>query len=144
MSKKSTNLTVTATANELKVNATYTAIYNEFTTAKCKLDLVNTLNKYGIRTNTTPTTTQNLNDLYVQMYDKSRVLITKKSLKVYTNNEHATAIHTAYNDFEFDNVNDGSYRTQRATVKNTVENFIKIMRYFESHGCIAYLPQLEK
>lgn len=135
---KSTKL---ATVDNATVNnATYTAIYNEFATATCKLDLVNALNRHGIRTNTTPTETKNANDLYVQLFDKSRVLITKKSLKVYTNDEHATAIHNAFNDFEFDSVNDGSYRTKRATVKNTVENFNRIFAYFEKCGCIAYLP----
>lgn len=139
-----TNATATVATNATKTNDVYAKLYAKMVVAKCKLDLVNACNMVGIRTNTTPTTTPNKNDLYFQLFDKSRVLITSKSLKVYTNNDHATALHTAYNDFEFDDVNDGSYRTKRATVKNTVENFTKIMSYFEKCGCIAYLPQIEK
>ena len=126
--------------NATKENAVYDKIYQEFKTATCKKDLVDTLNRYGIRTNTTPTTTPNKNDLYVQFYDKSRLLITNKSLKVYTNNAHAEAL--ASNEFYFDTVQDGSYRTKRATVANTIENFKTIFTYFETAGLIEKLPAM--
>jgi len=130
----------TTKTNATKTNNNYSKIYDEFKNATCKKDLVDTLNRYGIRTNTTPTTTPNKNDLYVQFNDKSRLLITTKSLKVYTNDEHATKL--ADNTFYFDNVSDGSYRTKRATVSNTLENFTKIFTYFEQSGCLEKLPAL--
>ena len=130
------------TTNATKTNSTYSAIYEEFKTATCKKDLVDSLNRHGIRTNTTPTETKNKNDLYVQFYDKSRLLITSKSLKVYTNEEHANGL--ASKEFYFDPVNDGSYRVKRATVPNTVENFERILSYFEGVGCLEKLPELAK
>lgn len=132
-------------SNTKKTNKTTTerleVMYNALQTATCKRDMVNVLNQYGYRTNTTPTTTPNKNDLYIQLFDKSRMLFTSKSLKVYTNDDNATAINELDNSFIFDNVNDGSYRTKRATVTNNYDNFKKVWSYFESNGMIDYLPQ---
>lgn len=128
------NATATATANVIS------SIFDEITTATCKRDLVDTMNKYGYRTNTTPTTTLNKNDLYFQLFDKSRILVTSKSLKLYTSNDIANEISTDNKTFVFDNVNDGSYRTKRATVHRTVDNFKYIFEWFLNHGFIDKLP----
>jgi hypothetical protein len=136
----------TATKSTATVNATATntilsvekinALYNELIVCKTKHALVDTLNKYGLRTTTIPTDTPNVNDLYIQLCDKSRVLFGAKSLKVYTNESHATALSM----FTFDRVNDGSYRTRRATVAKTVDNFKTVFEYFAKNGCIEKLP----
>lgn len=120
--------TTTAVANSKKVNSTpnYEKLFNELCECNTKHQLVDTMNKNGYRTTTQPTDTPNKNDLYIQFIDKSRVLISSKSLKVYTNDENASELK----DFTFDKVNDGSYRTKRATISKTVENFNKVFDYF--------------
>lgn len=130
---KKTNATKTTNAN--KVNENYTSLYNELLQCTSKYELVATMLKHGYYTSTTPTQTKNLNDLYIQFNDKSRLLITKKSLKLYTNDETATKL----NGLQFDRVNDGSYRTKRATIANTIENFTLIFNHFKS---LATAPQI--
>lgn len=120
----------TTVANSKKVNSTpnYEKLFNELCECNTKHQLVDTMNRNGYRTTTQPTDTPNKNDLYIQFIDKSRVLISSKSLKVYTNDENASELK----DFTFDKVNDGSYRTKRATISKTVDNFNKVFDYFNS------------
>lgn len=114
----------------------YHEIYDDLCKCTTKKQLVDTMNKYGLRTTTKPTTTPNTNDLYIQFIDKSRLLITKKSLKLYTNN----CCLFSFSDIEtFDIVNDGSYRNRRATVKNTFDTFKYIFSVFMNNGD-NYLP----
>ena len=129
--------------NNEKQNATinYETLYNELVECKTKCDLVTTMLQYGLYTSTKPTTTANANDLYIQFNEKSRVLISKKSLKVYTNNDNANAINAIDNNFIFDSVNDGSYRVKRATVAKTIENFTTIFKYFESINAFAVVQK---
>lgn len=137
--------TETATVETATVeNRTFTDfenLYNDLCGCDTKHKLVDTMNMYGLRTTTQPTDTPNKNDLYIQFFDKSRVLIGAKSLKLYTCDTIATA--TYFDGFVFDKVNDGSYRTNRATVSKSVENFTKILRYFTEtiDGCEnSFLP----
>lgn len=145
--KKTENATTkkNATANNDKKNEFLSIdkiekLFDELTTAQTKLELVNALNRYGLRTTTIPTTTPNKNDLYIQLFDKSRILFSAKSMKVYTNETHATALNEKF-EYVFDKVNDGSYRTRRTTINKTVENFKQLFEYFASNGCIEKLPQ---
>ena len=133
----------TTTTNATKTNATinYETLYNELVECKTKCELVTTMLQYGLYTSTKPTTTANANDLYIQFNEKSRVLISKKSLKVYTNNDHSTAINAIDNNFIFDSVNDGSYRVKRATVAKTIENFTTIFKYFESINAFSIVQK---
>ena len=129
--------------NNEKTNVTinYETLYNELVECKTKCQLVTTMLQYGLYTSTKPTTTANANDLYIQFNEKSRLLISKKSLKVYTNNDNATAINAIDNNFIFDSVNDGSYRVKRATVAKTIENFTEIFKYFESINAFAIVQK---
>jgi hypothetical protein len=135
MSTKTTKTNATKT-NANKVNTNYTSLYNELLQCTSKYELVATMLKHGYYTSTTPTQTKNLNDLYIQFTDKSRLLIGKKSLKLYTNDEHAKQ----FNNLQFDKVNDGSYRVKRATVANTIENFTLIFNHFKQ---FAIAPTLK-
>jgi len=121
--------------NATKTNANYQSLYDELNKCSSKFELVATMLKHGYYTTTQPTTTLNTNDLYIQFNDKSRLLIGKKSLKLYTNDEHAKQ----FNDLQFDKVNDGSYRVKRATIANTIENFTMIFNHFKS---LAVAPQI--
>ena len=129
--------------NNEKTNVTinYETLYNELVECKTKCELVTTMLQYGLYTSTKPTTTANANDLYIQFNEKSRLLISKKSLKVYTNNDHSTAINAIDNNFIFDSVNDGSYRVKRATVAKTIENFTTIFKYFESINAFSVVQK---
>lgn len=114
--------------NATKVNRTidYTALYTALIKCNTKKQLVDTMNSFGLRTTTLPTTTPNKNDLYIQFIDKSRVLFGVRTLKLYTNDETTKC----FGDWYFDGVNDGSYRTHRATVPNNIDNFKLILQYF--------------
>lgn len=128
-------MSTTKKTNATKTNVNYQSLYDELNKCGSKYELVATMLKHGYYTSTTPTQTKNLNDLYIQFTDKSRLLITKKSLKLYTSDEHATK----FNGLQFDRVNDGSYRVKRATVQNTIENFEMIFNYFKQ---FATAPQM--
>lgn len=130
-----------AVANAEKVNSKvdYSKLYEELIVCRTKQELVTTMLGHGLYTSTKPTTTANLNDLYIQFNEKSRVLITSKSLKVYTSADHANALSNEV--FQFDNVNDGSYRTRRATVARNVENFIAIFNYFGSINAFSVVQK---
>ena len=130
-----------AVANSAKVNSKvdYSKLYEELIVCRTKQELVTTMLGHGLYTSTKPTTTANLNDLYIQFNEKSRVLITSKSLKVYTSVDHANALSNEV--FQFDNVNDGSYRTRRATVARNVENFIAIFNYFGSINAFSVVQK---
>ena len=119
-------MTKTTKTNATKTNVNYTDLYTDLLKCGSKFELVATMLKHGYYTTTQPTTTKNVNDLYIQFNDKSRLLIGKKSLKLYTNDEHAKQF-----DLQFDKVNDGSYRVKRATVANTIENFTLIFNHFK-------------
>lgn len=138
-----TKSTKVAKSNSKKVNnvVNFEKLYSELIECKTKCELVNTMLKYNLYTSTKPTTTNNINDLYIQFNEKSRLLISKKSLKVYTNNENANKISKLHNDFIFDNCVDGSYRTKRATVSKTIENFISIMNYFNSISAFTVIQK---
>lgn len=124
-------------ANEAKQNVAidFSKLYEELIVCKTKQELVSTMLGHGLYTSTTPTTTPNPNDLYIQFNEKSRLLIGKKTLKVYTNEAHAAALSNEV--FQFDKVNDGSYRTKRATVSRSVENFQRVFEYFGSINAFA-------
>lgn len=124
-------------ANEAKQNVAidFSKLYEELLVCKTKQELVSTMLGHGLYTSTTPTTTPNANDLYIQFNEKSRLLIGKKTFKVYTNEVHAAALSNEV--FQFDKVNDGSYRTKRATVSRTLENFQRVFEYFGSINAFA-------
>lgn len=126
-----------ATATTATAFTQYKSIYDDLCKCTTKKQLVDTMNKYGLRTTTKPTTTPNINDLYIQFIDKSRLLITKKSLKLYTNESRMTEFDCG---MVFDTVNDGSYRNRRATVNNTVETFKSIFSVF-MNDTDNYLPK---
>lgn len=129
---ENTTTTATETINNEKTNVVFTeykSLYNDLCKCNTKHGLVDTINKYGLRTTTQPTDTINKNDLYIQFAsEKSRILITTRSLKLYTCDTIASDDY--FSDMKFDIVNDGSYRTKRCTVSNTVDNFKKFFEYF--------------
>ena len=137
----STKKTTTTNATKTNVTINYETLYNDLIDCKTKCELVTTMLQYDLYTSTKPTTTANANDLYIQFNEKSRLLISKKSLKVYTNNDNANAINAIDKNFIFDSVNDGSYRVKRATVAKTIENFTTIFKYFESINAFAVVQK---
>ena len=130
--------------NATKTNKSldFTALYNDLITCKSKYELVATMMKHGYYTTTTPTTTPNTNDLYIQFNDKSRLLIGKKSLKLYTNQSMIDGDTTkTLSQLTFDDVNDGSYRKLRATVTNTVDMFNKLFSVFAPYAVVPTISE---
>ena len=132
----------TVETNAAKTNSTinFETLYNQLVDCKTKCELVTVMLSHGLYTSTTPTTTPNVNDLYIQFNEKSRLLIGKKTLKVYTNDAHSIEL-SKNTGFIFDKVNDGSYRTKRATVQKTVDNFKTIFSYFEKINGFAIVQK---
>lgn len=133
--------------NNTKTNATvemvfdnYDKLYDELIKCETKHQLVDVMNLFGLRTTTQPTDTKNKNDLYIQFNDKSRVLIGKRMIKLYTNDEIASDKY--FDGLIFDAVNDGSYRTKRCSIANNVENFKKFFSYFLNDNA-NYLPTMK-
>lgn len=134
------NATVATNATKTNETINFETLYNQLIDCKTKCELVTVMLSHGLYTSTTPTTTPNVNDLYIQFNEKSRLLIGKKTLKVYTNDVHAIELAKT-NGFIFDKVNDGSYRTKRATVQKTVDNFKTIFSYFEKINGFAIIQK---
>lgn len=127
---------VTLVNNNELVNIDFQSFIDDVKVVTNKMQLVAVANKYGIYTTTKPTTTKQLNDLYMQLFDGSRIKFnhsTKNgvsSISVYTTKKYGNDIHTIDDTFVFDNVNDGKYRVSRATVPCTVDTLKTIFTFF--------------
>ena len=95
MNKTENKKQSTKTANNKKVNAKYETLYTALTTAKCKNDLVVAMLKSGYSTTTKPTTTANVNDLYIQFNDLSRVWLRKNRIDFLSTETTCNALETA-------------------------------------------------
>lgn len=132
---KTTATVVPVNNNEL-VNIDFQSFIDDVKTVENKMQLVAVANKYGIYTTTKPTATKQLNDLYIQLFDGSRIKFnhsTKNgisSISVYTTKKYSDDIHTLDNAFVFDNVNDGKYRVSRATVPCTTGTLKTVFEFF--------------
>lgn len=142
VAKKTTKkLAPVATAEIAPVNSSlrnidFTSFIEDVKSVETKMQLVGVANKYGIYTTTKPTATKQLNDLYMQLFDGSRIKFnhsTKNgvsSISIYTTKKYGEDIHKADESFVFDTVNDGKYRTSRATVPCTVDTLKTIFAFF--------------
>ena len=128
--------TVTPVNNNELVNIDFQSFLDDVKTVTNKMQLVAVANKYGVYTTTKPTATKQLNDLYIQLFDGSRIKFnhsTKNgvsSISVYTTKKYGDDIHALDNVFVFDNVNDGKYRTCRATVPCTTDTLKTVFEFF--------------
>lgn len=145
--KTTTNKTNTKTNNEPKTNATknnstfnYEKFFNEYVECKTKHEIVSVCTTNGVYTTTKPTDTTNLNDLYIQFFDKSRLKLNKTSLQIYTCNDISTELETLFK-CKSDVVNDGTYRTHRLTLSKTVETIKSVFEYF-SKKTLLYISQI--
>ena len=128
-------------ANATKTNNTYDSMFNELLTAKCKNDLVTTMLKYGMSTTTSPTTTPNANDLYIQFNDFSRVWLRKSRIDFLSTVDTCNSLKNALDENKVDydkffgviekSDNGCSKRTHRlekiektANAFNTIINFL--------------------
>lgn len=124
---KSTKTTTNATKTNQSVD--FTALYDALNNAKTKNALITAMYANGYYTSTKPTTTANTNDLYIQFIDKSRLLFSKRTIKLYTCESIASSKY-------FKSIgthkptNDGSYRKVIVSVENTLDNFNKLFQYF--------------
>lgn len=122
--------------NSSLVNIDFQSFIDDVKVVTNKMQLVAVANKYGIYTTTKPTATKQLNDLYMQLFDGSRIKFnhsTKNgvsSISVYTTKKYGDDIHTLDNSFVFDTVNDGKYRVSRATVPCTTDTLKTVFEFF--------------
>lgn len=122
--------------NSSLVNIDFQSFIDDVKVVTNKMQLVSVANKYGIYTTTKPTATNQLNDLYMQLFDGSRIKFnhsTKNgvsSISIYTTKKYGDDIHNIDNTFVFDNVNDGKYRTSRATVPCTTDTLKTVFTFF--------------
>ena len=144
---KTTTKTTNKTNNEPKTNATknnstfdYDKFFNEYVECKTKHEIVSVCTTNGIYTTTKPTDTNNMNDLYIQLFDKSRIKLNKTSLQVYTCNDISIELENLFN-CKSDLVTDGSYRTNRLTLSKTVDTVKSLFEYF-SKKTLLYISQV--
>ena len=144
---KTTTKTTTKTNNEPKTNATknnsafdYDKFFKSYIECHTKHDIVSVCTTNGIYTTTKPTDTNNMNDLYIQLFDKSRIKLNKTSLQVYTCNDISIELEKLF-DCKSDLVSDGSYRTNRLTLSKTVDTIKSLFEYF-STKTLLYTSQI--
>lgn len=121
--------------NSTKINKSindidFATLFEQLCKCTCKSELVDTVNEYGIYTSTKKSTNNCLTDLYIQLYDKSRVLLSKKSIKLYT----CSDVASNFKQFAFKPCNDGAYRKCYATVEKSVENLKLIFEFFAKNN----------
>lgn len=105
-------------------------LFDRMCRAETKAELVDAFYDYGLTTTTHPTETITKNDQYLEFADGSRIQICKKTICLWTNPiicKNADFI-SIYDKFTV--VNDGSYRTRRATLPKDYESFKLILNHF--------------
>ena len=123
-------------ANSSLHNIDFASFIEDVKLVETKMQLVGVANKYGIYTTTKPTATKQLNDLYIQLFDGSRIKFnhsTKSgvsSISIYTTQKYGEDMHKENNSFIFDKVNDGKYRVSRATVPCTIDTLKTVFGFF--------------
>jgi hypothetical protein len=101
------------------------------------------MQKNSIQCVTSPTTTPNSSDLYLQFNankcgDVSRIQFKKTKISVWCT---ANVVDLFKNDIKvFDTVNDGSARKNRFDLPNTVDNFKFVFEKFFNNGIVKMLP----
>ena len=140
--KKVITENVTLIENETKNNETfdYDKFFNSYIECHTKHDIVSVCTTNGIYTTTKPTDTNNMNDLYIQLFDKSRIKLNKTSLQVYTCTDISVELETLFK-CKSDVVNDGTYRTHRLTLSKTVDTVKSLFDYF-STKTLLYTSQI--
>lgn len=136
-SKKPVPVAVNAT-----ISLKYDELLSELNSATCKYDLVNICNSHNIYTTTQPKLTKNSNDLYIQFFDKSRLLVSKTKLKVLTCEKFANELTAIDSQFKFDTTDDGSYRIVYASVAKNVDNLKTILDFFATKP--MFFAKIEK
>ena len=144
---KTNTKTNAKTNNEPKTNATknnstfdYEKFFNSYIECHTKHDIVSVCTTSGIYTTTKPTDTNNMNDLYIQLFDKSRIKLNKTSLQVYTCNDVSIELEKLFG-CKSDLVSDGSYRTNRLTLSKSVDTIKSLFEYF-SKKTLLYISQI--
>lgn len=130
-----TNEQIALVDNASKVNKSindinFIDLFEKLNKCTCKSELVDTVNEFGIYTSTKKSTNNCLTDLYIQLFDKSRVLLSKKSIKLYTCNDVASE----FKQWLFKPCNDGSFRKCYTTIDKTVENLKLIFEFFAKNN----------
>lgn len=130
------------TENATKTNATfdYDKFFKSYIECHTKHDIVSVCTTNGIYTTTKPTDTNNMNDLYIQLFDKSRIKLNKTSLQVYTCNDISIELEKLFG-CKSDLVSDGSYRTNRLTLSKTVDTVKSLFEFF-STKTLLYTSQI--
>ena len=118
----------------------YDKFFNEYIECHTKHEIVSVCTTNGIYTTTKPTDTNNMNDLYIQLFDKSRIKLNKTSLQVYTCNDISIELENLFG-CKSDLVSDGSYRTNRLTLSKTVETVKSLFEFF-SKKTLLYISQI--
>lgn len=133
-------------ANKINVTANFDEMFNELCKSTNKLALVTTFNKFGYSTTTSPTTTNNINDLYIQVNDKSRIWLRKSRIDFLS-------LETTCNDLlkVLDNKslqviektdNGCSFRSHRIEcIPKTTEYFNIIMKFLLDNDKILKIAQ---
>lgn len=110
------------------------ALFEELCICETKKQLVETWERYGLRTTTKPIDSPTIDDKYLQMLDGSRIQISKTTIKLFTAegilaNDYFDEIRGAAKD-----VNDGSYRKLRVTMDKDEKAFAFLIRFFVNKG----------
>lgn len=138
--------------NATKTNITidFTALFNDILNSKTKFDLVMSMTKNGYMTTTKPTTTNNVNDLYIQVNNGFRIWLRKNRIDLLGLNDDLTALHTILIDNGIKCDDNGviektdngcQYRTHRIEcIEKTVNAFNVIMNYLVTNGMVLPTP----
>ncbi len=114
-----------------KSSINYLSMIEDINKCETKKDLMETFRKYGFRSLTTPTETQNSGDLYYQFSDGSRLHCQKTQFTLYTCPSWTNLYFSRYS---FKECNDGNYRTRKAKVPKMPEELEYILNIFSNYS----------
>lgn len=139
--KKVTTEKITPVENETKLNVKFDVekFFKSYIECNTKHEIVNLCQSVGIYTTTKPTDTPNKNDLYVQLFDQSRLKLNNKSIQVWCNDDTAVELEKVF-ECKSDIVHDNA-RTKRLTLSKTTETLEKVFDWFSKHT-LLYVSQL--
>ena len=115
--------------NEKKGIIDCVSMIDDINKCETKKDLMDIFRKYGFRSFTSPTETQNSGDLYFQFNDGSRLHCQRTQFTLYT---CPSWTNLYFSKYTFKECNDGSYRTRKAKVSKTPEELDYILSVFSS------------
>ena len=111
-----------------KMTVDYKGLFDSLCECKTKHELIETLHAFGFHSDTLPTDTPNVNDLYFQLEDGTRLWFRENKIVLLTSD--AISRDAYFRKYSFRPSTDGKYRTKQADIPRELEDFTYVFKFF--------------